>query len=130
MKFEYHAFRVEPYLQRGVQPVFALPEMEPAATYYTLTDPGTGACSVTTNSSDAVRIPVFALSTAAPPDLSQLTHGSLLTTVGLEVAIRLLSQLRLQDAITRVIVILATNCHHLAGDRYRTYFGISIETRK
>lgn len=132
MRFEYHAFAVEPFLQRGVQPIFALSSLAPASVYYTLTDPATGEYSVTTNNSEAVRIPVFGISTAAPSDseLSQLTHGSLLTSVGLEVAMKMLNQLQLKAAIERVVVVLATNCHQLAGNRYRTYVGISIETRK
>ncbi len=132
MKFEYHAFAVEPFLRRGVQPVFALSELTPASLYYTLTDPATGEYAVTTNNSDAVRIPVFGISTAAPPEagLNQLTHGSLLTSVGIELAMKLLNQLQLPVPIERVVVVLATNCHQLAGGRYRTYVGLCLETRK
>lgn len=132
MKFEYHAFVVEPYLQRRIQPVFALSDLTPASVYYTLTDPATGEYSITTSNSEAVRIPVFGVSTAAPPtiDLQQLTHGSLLTSVGFEVAMRFLDRLRLKEEIDRVVVVLATNCHQLINNRYRTYFGISVETRK
>lgn len=132
MRFEYHVFTVEPFLQRGVQPVFALSSPTPNAVYYTLTDPETGGYAITTSNSEAVRIPVFGISTAAPVDtsLSQLTHGSLLTSVGIEVALKFFNQLRLVTAINRVVVVLATNCHQLANNRYRTYVGISIETRK
>lgn len=133
MRFEYHAFDVEPYLNRGAQPSFVLPDLSPGMAYCTLADPATGAHAVTTRNSDAVRIPVFGISTAAPdtdPDLARLSHGSLLTSVGIEVASRFLAGIEARDAIERVIVILATNCHALTGARYRTYFGLAAEIRR
>ncbi len=127
MKFEYHAFEVEPFLAEKVQPLFTL---APAlgATYYTLSDPSTGSYSITTSNSDIVRIPVFGISTEPGTGvLSKLTHGSLLTSIGIEVAMQLMNKLNLQSPIERVIILLATNCHQLLAGRYRSYVGISIE---
>ena len=132
MQFEYHSFEVEPYLKQGTQPVFMLSTLNKTAKYYTLTNPETGEATLTTGISDAVRIPVFALITAEPNnDLSfkKLTHGSLLTGLGIETATKFVAKLT-GGTVERVIVILATNCHELANHRYRTYLGITVEMKE
>jgi hypothetical protein len=131
MQFEYHSFEVEPYLKQGNQPVFMLSELNKTSKYYTLTDPTTGNATLTTGISDAVRIPIFALITAEPNEdlnFKKLTHGSLLTGLGIETAMKFTAKLN-GGIIEKVIVILATNCHELTNHRYRAYLGISVELR-
>lgn len=134
MKFEYHAFEVEKYLERGIQPVFALKAMEPACSYHTLTNPDTGESAVTSPNSEVVRIPVFGLVTEVPAGADEITkqttHGSLLAGMGMEVAIKFISRLELKKPISRVVVIMATNCHELENKRYRAYFGVALEVPK
>ena len=130
MKFEYHTFDVAPYLASGVQPSFAFPRLEPAATYYTLADPETGEAAITRGNGTVVRIPVFGISTrllSPADDLSQADHGSLLTVLGMEVILKFTSQLQLQKPVTRAVVIIATACHSLPDARYRAYLGIALE---
>jgi len=134
MRFEYHAFEVEQYLEHGVQPVFALKDMESACSYYTLTNATTGEAAITSPNSDVVRIPVFGLVTEAPAGADEITkqttHGSLLVGMGMEVAIKFISRLTLKKPISRVVVIMATNCHELENKRYRAYFGVTLEVPK
>lgn len=134
MKFEYHSFEVEPYLEQGVQPVFTFREMAPACNYYTLSNPDTGESSVTSPNSDGVRIPVFGfvteVSREADEVTKQTTHGSLLVGMGMEVAIKFISRLALRKPISRVVVVMATNCHELENKRYRAYFGVTLEVPK
>jgi hypothetical protein len=132
MQFEYHSFEVESYLKQGIQPVFMLSPLDKTAKYHTLTNPETGEVTITTGISDAVRIPVFALVTSEPSnDLSfkKLTHGSLLTGLGFEIATKFVTKLT-GGTIERVIVILATNCHELANHRYRAYLGVTVEIKE
>lgn len=133
MKFEYYAFEVENYLRAGVQPSFVLEKPDKNFVYYTLTDPATGSFSKTTSNSEAVRIQVFGVKTnsvASDPSLGKLSSGSLLTSIGLEVAMKFLANLPKTKTIERVLVIMANNCHEVADKRYRTYFGLAVETRK
>ncbi len=129
MRFEYHSFEVEPFLKQGIQPVFMFNGLNKTAQYYTLTDPNTGELTLTTGISDAVRVPVFALITAAlgeDDSLKQLTHGSLLLNVGIETAMKFMTKLN-NSKINRVIVVVATNCHELPNSRYRAYVGLTAE---
>jgi hypothetical protein len=107
--------------------------LEPTARYYTLVDPTKMEHAVTTSVSDGVRVPVFAVATPAISEQAKtvrdLTHGSLLFAMGLENAIRFMDKLKLSKPVERVIVVLATNCHELAGNRYRAYFGITVEIK-
>jgi hypothetical protein len=134
MNFEYHSFKVEPYLEHGIQPVFVLKSMEPACTYHTLTDPATGESSVTSPNSEVVRIPVFGLVTSVPENADDLTrqtkHGSLLVGMGLETAIKFISCLNTSKPISRVVVIMSTNCHELEENKYRAYFGVTVEIKQ
>ena len=134
MKSEYHSFEVEPYLEHGIQPVFAFKEMAPACNYHTLSNPATGEAAVTSPNSDGVRIPVFGLVTEVPSNADevtqQTTHGSLLVGMGMEVAIKFISRLQTNKPISRVVVIMATNCHELENKRYRAYFGVTVEVEK
>lgn len=131
MKFDYYAFDVEPYVQKGVQPLFWLDEkLDPASVFYTLSDPATGEYSKSVGK--VHRIPVFAISTPATEgsDLQYLTHGSLLTSLGMEVAMRFLNQLNLDKPAVRAVILIAQTCHQLADKRYRAYFGITIEAKQ
>jgi hypothetical protein len=130
MKFEYRTFDVAPYLASGVQPSFVFSRLEPAAIYYTLADPETGEASITRGNSTVVRIPVFGISTcklSPADDLGQADHGSLLTVLGMEVALKFANRLQLQKPISRVVVVVATVCHGLPDARYRAYLGIALE---
>jgi len=134
MKFEYHSFEVEKYLEHGIQPIFALKDMVPGCSYHTLTDPATGEFATTSPNSDVVRVPVFGLVTEVPSGADevtqQTTHGSLLVGMGMEVAIKFISRLQTKKPISRVVVIMATNCHELENKRYRAYFGVTVEVEK
>ena len=135
MKFDYYAFDVEPYVKKGVQPLFWLDEkLEPTSVFYTLSDPATGEYSKTLANSahPVVRMPVFAISTPSTEgsDLQYLTHGSLLTALGMEVAMRFLNQLNLDKPAVRAVILMAQTCHQLADRRYRAYCGITIEARQ
>jgi hypothetical protein len=131
MKFEYHTFEVESYLRSGQQPSFTMKGVEPTSKYYTLVDPTSMRHALTTSASDGVRVPVFAVTTAPVQDekVRGLTHGSLLFAAGLENAMRFMYELKLNKPIEKAIVVLATNCHELSGDRYRAYFGITLEVQ-
>lgn len=133
MRFEYHAFEVAPYLRAGVQPSFVLADPDFNHVYYTLTDPDTGKFSKTTSNSEVVRIPVFGVKTNSVEHdmvLTKLSHGSLLTTVGLEVATRFMAMVPKRNEISRVVVVIADACHELPDQRYRAYFGITMEIQK
>lgn len=136
MKFEYFTFEVEPYLQSGNQPSFVFNDVQPARDYYTLTNPNSSemTMTLTTNSSEGVRIPVHAVATSFPDQQSEevklLGHGSLLFAMGMEHAFKAVNELNLKKPIERVVIVMATNCHELAGQRYRAYFGLTIETSK
>ena len=131
MKFEYHAFEVEPYLQKEMQPVFTMRGIKPTAKYYTLVDLKEMKYALTTSLSDGVRVPVFAVATGEDRNkdinVKQLTHGSLLFAMGMENATMFIDKLQLNKPISRVITILATNCHALTNNRFRAYFGITVE---
>jgi len=47
--------------------------------------------------------------------------------MGMEVAIKFISRLALRKPISRVVVVMATNCHELESKRYRAYFGVTLE---
>ena len=133
MRFEYHAFEVAPYLRAGIQPTFALNQPDFNHVYYTMIDPSTGQFSKTTSNSDAVRIPIFGIKTnfvANDPVLAKLSHGSLLTATGLEVATRFISALPAKKQINRVIIVMADACHELPGKQYKAYFGLTVEVQK
>lgn len=134
MQFEYFTFEVEPYLQSGNQPSFVWRDVKPSCNYHTLTDLEKVETTLTTNNSDGVRIPVHAVATSPPEEQSQhvkqLGHGSLLFAMGMEHAMRAIRSVDADQVIERVILVIATNCHELTGQRYRAYFGLSIETRK
>lgn len=130
MQFEYHAFDVAPYLESSTQPSFALPGLIPAATYYTLTNPDTGAYSMIRGGAEVVRIPVFGVATQPPDPNSTMRaagHGSLLVALGLELALKFTNQLQLTQPISRVVVLVATRCHTLPEARYRAYLGLALE---
>jgi len=129
MEFEYHPFDVEPYLQQKVQPIFLISNPQPATKYYTLTNPVTGEFSVTTCNSDAIRVPVFGIATKPTTSAMQdMTHGSLLTSAGLEIAMQFMQQLPARTAVTRLQVFIANNCHELPDGSFRTYFGFVAES--
>jgi hypothetical protein len=137
MRFEYHSFDVRPFLVNQRQPSFVLSGLKPGSRYCTLTDPDTGKFSVTSGSGNAVRIPVFGISTAVSSDdlLDKLSPGSLLASIGLEVAIKFMLALQIggrdsNNKVERVVIVIATDTHALAGDkpRYRVYFGMTLET--
>jgi len=131
MKFDYYAFDVEPYVKKGIQPLFWLDEkLDPVSVFYTLSDPATGKYSKSVGK--VHRMPVFAISTPSTEgsDLQYLTHGSLLTTLGMEVAMRFLNTLNLNEPAIRAVISIGQTCHQLADRRYRVYFGITIEAKK
>lgn len=142
MKFEWHSFKVEPYLEKGIQPEFMYKGINPGCEYCTIADPSTGEFTVTSTGggSEAVRIPVFAVvadgnvqpnpTYQAEGEFTQSTgHGSLLTCTGLEVAAKFIQQIGARH-INKIVVVMATNCHELENNRYRAYFGITAEVTK
>jgi hypothetical protein len=133
MKFEYYAFKVAPYLKTGTKPSFVLEKPDKSFIYFTLANPEDGSFSKTTSNSEAVRIPVFNIKTsviAGDSSLEQLSHGSLLAAVGIEVTTRFIAKLSHTKNIQRVLIVLADECHELADKRYQVYFGLTVETRK
>jgi hypothetical protein len=133
MRFEYHAFEIAPYLRAGKQPSFVLTDPDFNQVYYTLTDPDTGKFSKTTSNSAVVRIPVFGVKTnfvGNDPVLTKLSHGSLLTATGLEVAARFIAALPKRNQITRVVIVMADVCHELPDKQYKAYFGLTAELQK
>tara|TARA_R110000824_G_scaffold68478_1_gene177083 strand:+ start:1305 stop:1745 length:441 start_codon:yes stop_codon:yes gene_type:complete len=146
MKFEWHSFKVEPYLEKGIQPEFMYKGINPSCEYCTMADPSTGKFTVTSTGggSEAVRIPVFAViadgnvqpSPTYQAEGEPTSHGSLLTCTGLEVASKLMQQLQARfdnyfaRHINKIVVVMATNCHELENNRYRAYFGITVEVTK
>lgn len=131
MKFEYFTFEVESFLQNGNQPSFVWKDVMPSRKYHTLTDAAKSVLTMTTNNSNGVRIPVHAVATSFPDEQPEgvklLSHGSLLFAMGIEHALKAAAQLD-RLTIERAIIVLATNCHELAGQRYRAYFGLTFET--
>ena len=128
MEFEYRPFDVEPYLQQKVQPIFLISKPKPATKYYTLTNPATGEYSITTRNSDAIRVPVFGVAAKATVESMQnMTHGSLLTAAGLEVAMKFMQHLPARTTVTRLQVFIANSCHKLPDGSFRTYFGFVAE---
>ena len=130
MKFEWHSFEVEPYLEKGIQPEFMYKDLNPSSEYCTLSDPAAGEYVLTSTAggSEAVRIPVFAL--IADGSTQPTSHGSLLTGLGIETASTYINRIAKQYKVHKIIVIMATNCHELENNRYRAYFGITAEVTK
>ena len=131
MEFEYHTFEVESFLESGQQPSFTMKNLKPTGKYVTLVNPETMEVSLTTSNSEGVRVPVFAVVTQAPEQQAEnvrnLNHGSLLVAMGMENAMRFVSQIDNRTTIEKVVIVMATNCHQLQGGRYRAYFGITAE---
>jgi hypothetical protein len=131
MKIEYHTFDVEPWLKVKQQPIFTIKGTGATSQYYTLIDPTSMEHALTTSLSEGVRVPVFAVATtlAQHQDANGQTlgHGSLLFAMGMENTLHFVNKLQLRKPINRAIIAIATNCHALAGDRYRAYFGITLE---
>jgi hypothetical protein len=126
MQFKYEPFDVEFYLKQKVQPIFLISELKPATNYYTLQNPYTGEFAVTTSNSEAVRVPVFGV-TARSDDLT-MTHGSLLTIMGVESAAKFISQLPLRTtSITCLRMFVSKTCHELPDGSFRAYFGLVVE---
>jgi len=136
MKFEYHSFEVEPYLQKGVRPGFLLKDLNQGAIYYTVSDMEPVEFSVNKggNGSEGTNLKIFPIASSNRSDHDDaeqlLSHGSILFALGLETAMKILEEFKIDKPITKVIVALATNCHELEGGRYRAYFGMSIEVDK
>lgn len=131
MKIEYHTFDVEPWLASGKQPSFMVRGVEHTSRYFTLTNLDGMKYSITTSVSEGVRVPVFAAATSAPQEqpenVRELGHGSMLFAMGLENALQFLDSLQLKKPVARAVIVIATNCHALENDRYRAYFGITLE---
>jgi len=131
MKIEYHTFDVEPWLRDKRQPAFTIKGVEHTSKYYTLTDLNKMEYAVTTSASEGVRVPVFAVATSQPEvqaeNVRELSHGSLLFAMGMENALRFLDSLKLKSQVDRAVIVIATDCHALEDDRYRAYFGITLE---
>jgi hypothetical protein len=123
MKFEYYAFKVAPYLKTGTKPSFVLEKPDKNFIYFTLTNPEDGAFSKTTSNIKTSAI-------TGDSSLEQLSHGSLLAAVGIEVTTRFIARLSHTKNIQRVLIVLADECHELADKRYQVYFGLTVETRK
>lgn len=141
MEFEYFSFDVEPFLRTQTQPVFVMKNLNPSFRYWTLTDLSQKTLTPSLAPSQGVRIPVFAVSVPSytvTNQQQQLTHGSLLFTLGFENAMKASSILAATFAesgtvvsadVQKVIVVLSTECHAIA-DKYRAYFGVSFGVSK
>lgn len=136
MKFEYHSFNVEPYLQQNTRPAFVLKELNASSRYHVVSDmdPVSFSIGKPGGSNAGLNIKVFPIASAKrtdhDSDEQQLSHGSILFALGLESASKILNELECRGTISKVIIVLATNCHELDGGRYRAYFGMAIEEQK
>lgn len=136
MKFEYHSFDVEPYLQSGVQPSFLLKDLSTASRYHVVSgmDPVKFSVSKAGGVNEGLNIRVFPIASAnrseQDSDEKHLSHGSVLFALGLESALKILNEIECKGTITKAVIVLATNCHELEGGRYRAYFGMAIEEQK
>jgi hypothetical protein len=136
MKFEYHSFAVEPYLDKKLQPTFVLKDLNASSKYHTVSsmDPVTFSVVKPGGINAGLNLRVFPIASANreehDEDERNLSSGSILFALGLESALKVLSELKLNGTVSKVVIVLATNCHELEGGRCRAYFGIAIEEQK
>jgi hypothetical protein len=129
MEFDNKFIEVGPYLELRTQPTYML-SFEPKYVYHTVTSALTSDFVEwsTTDSGEAVRIPIFAYKTAKEP-LSGLFH------FGLQLGFSAMQEAASMFPTDKCKVILVTGveCHDLSEegeDAYRVYMGISVAREK